>query len=225
MPESALSQKPNTTHPISRDVAAMLLRADASALIQKAKDKKPLNRQERAYLLSLASGSEASNATGARNYEELAAMLGVSTRALRDWRKMVGAPRAGTDGKGHDVGAWRAFIKAHGLKDTSESNDTGESDEDLPGMDELKQRKLFADVQAREFELAIKRREYVSMALVREQWTGYAARAIAILRKKLEDELPPLLAGMDAQPLRVEMSRVVDEFVAEVRDVGGVQDD
>lgn len=207
------------THPISPDTAAMLLRADAAALIQKAKDRKPLNRQERAYLLSLASGGEASNATNARNYEELAAMLGVSTRALRDWRKMPGAPRAGTDGKGHDVALWRSFVRAHGLKDTSAENG-GEPDADgIPGLDILKQRKLFAEVQAREFELAIRHKEFVSMELVREHWTANAGRAIAILRKKLEDELPPLLAGMDAQPIRVEMAKVVDGFVAEMRDV------
>ena len=38
--------------------------------------------------------------------------------------------------------------------------------------------------------------------------------AIKLLRDKLENELPPILSGLDAVRIRREMERVVDEYCA-----------
>jgi phage terminase Nu1 subunit (DNA packaging protein) len=200
---------------ISPETAKVLLKADAAALIKQAKDGKPLNARQRAYLLSL-TGGDASNVTHARNYEELADLLGVSSRALQEWRRMDGAPKAVNDGKGHDVTAWRAFVKARGLKGSEADSDDAEEGDELPGDAILKRRKLWADVQAKEFELAIKRREFVSMELVKEQWAACVAQAVAILRKKLEDELPPILVGMEALEIRKENGEVIDAFIEQM---------
>lgn len=39
-------------------------------------------------------------------------------------------------------------------------------------------------------------------------------QAITLLRKRLENELPPVLSGLDAVGIRKELSRAIDEFSA-----------
>jgi hypothetical protein len=39
-------------------------------------------------------------------------------------------------------------------------------------------------------------------------------QAVSLLRKRLENELPPILSGLDATAIRKELSAAVDEFAA-----------
>src|SRR5207253_2748270 len=112
---------------LTPETAERVLKLDAARILEKVRKKEALTRAERAYVLSIRGGGKESGQTTAANYEELADLLGVTARGLRDWRKLDGAPRAEADG-GHDVGAWRAFVKARGLKDNT-ADDCGEGEE------------------------------------------------------------------------------------------------
>lgn len=203
---------------IPAEIAEKLLKADAGNLIKKVKEGKPLNRSERAHLLSMAAGEEPateeapSTAKGvAKSLVELAEILGVTRKTIHEWKRQKGAPKAAANGD-HDVVAWRNFCRQNGLGPESARHEPapGEAPED---MERLKIRKLLVEIAEREHRLATRRGEYVETALVAERWGFYVAQALQLLRTKLENELPPILAAEDdAAAIRVEMSRVVDEF-------------
>jgi hypothetical protein len=48
---------------------------------------------------------------------------------------------------------------------------------------------------------------------VREEWIGLVAQATAILRAKFENELPPVLSGLDATGIQRECRRAIDEVL------------
>ena len=77
----------------------------------------------------------------------------------------------------------------------------------------LKARKLLAEVEERELRLAIQRGEYVAVEEVRQTWTELVAQATSMLRKKFEQELPPILSGLDATGIQEEARRAIDEVL------------
>ena len=91
-----------------------------------------------------------------------------------------------------------------------------------PGDEEgLKIRKLLAEVNEREFRLAVRKGEYIRKDLVREAWLSRSGRVVNLLRSKLEKELPPLLAGKDAVAIQEALAHAVDEVVADLHDGKG----
>jgi hypothetical protein len=198
---------PDQTSDISAKAADAALKKDLARILQKVREGKQLTRGERAVLLSARSGG-ANTATEAGNFTELGEILGVTRRTIHNWRSQPDAPEPAANGK-HNVLAWREWIKAKGLKGAED-----EDPEQAMGMDALKERDMLAKVQTREFDLAVKRKEYVPIEAVKERWTYHIERAVMTLRKKLEDEAPPVIEGMDAQQIRKEMGRIVDEFIS-----------
>lgn len=190
---------------IPADVAKRLLNRDFSNLIKRVQNGGKLTRAERAMLQAMAAGSQESGAAVASNYNELADILGVSRQAIHAWRKFEDAPKANPNGT-HEVAAWREFINRRGLKSTTP----------LPSDEEasLRARKLLAEVMEREFRLAVRQGEYVPLEDVRTRWAYHVGQAVALLRKRLENELPPVLSGLDAVGIRKELSQAVDEFAA-----------
>jgi len=186
------------------EVARKLLTRDFSNLIKRVQNGGKLTRAERNMLQSMAAGAPASGITVATNYSELADALGVSRQAIHSWRKMDGAPQANANGT-HDVAAWREFIKAKDLK-------SGEPSTDLESS--LKARKLLAEVMEREFRLKVKQGEFVPVEEVKTRWAYHVGQAVALLRKRFENELPPILSGLDAAGIRREISLAIDEFAA-----------
>jgi hypothetical protein len=88
---------------------------------------------------------------------------------------------------------------------------------DAPAADEetaLRARKLLAEVEERELRLAVKKREYVSIEEVRQTWTRLVGRAKELLRNKFENELPPILSGLDATAIQQESRRAIDEVLS-----------
>jgi hypothetical protein len=75
----------------------------------------------------------------------------------------------------------------------------------------LKARKLLAEVEERELKVAVKKGEYILLEDVRKGWHTLVGKAIALLRAKFENELPPILSGLDAQGIREENSKAIDE--------------
>ena len=137
--------------------------------------------------------------------DELAAILGVSRQSLNNWKKRKDAPKPAANGL-HDVAAWREFMRRNDLKG-------GEIEQPGDIESSLKARKLLAEVEERELRLGIKRGDFVAVEEVRQAWTEFVAQATSMLRKKFEQELPPILSGLDATGIQEEARRAIDEVL------------
>jgi hypothetical protein len=187
---------------ISADLAGKILDADFQNIVRKVAAGKPLTVAERARVESRAAGST-DNTAYAKNLVELAAILGVTRRTLNNWQKIEGAPKALSNGM-WPVADWREFIRLRGLK-------AGKVP--IHNEEALKARKLLAEVEERELRIQIKKGEYVRLDQVRAEWIGLAAQATAILRSKFENELPPILSGLDATGIQAECRKAIDEVL------------
>lgn len=195
---------------IPPDLARKLLTRDFTNLISRVQAGGKLTRAERAMLQAMAAGSSASDVTSVANYNDLADVLGVTRQAIHSWRKLEGVPEPAPNGT-HDVAAWREFVKQHGLKGGEEITDAESS---------LKARKLLAEVMERELRLKVRQGEYVPLEDVKTRWAYHVGQAVALLRKRLENELPPILSGLDATAIRKELSAAVDEFASLMHEGG-----
>ena len=189
---------------VSPDIAKKLLSRDFANLVGRVQKGGKLTRAERAMLQTLATGSGAAPAT-AGSYVELAAILGVTRQSINNWKKRKDAPKPAANGL-HDVAEWREFMRRHDLKG-SETTEPGDIESSL------KARKLLAEVEERELRLGIKRGDYVAVEEVRQAWTELVAQATSMLRKKFEQELPPILSGLDATGIQEEARRAIDEVL------------
>ena len=184
------------------EVAGKILDADLQNLVKKVAAGKPMTVAERSRIESLAAGSNESLAY-AKTLVELSAVLGVTRRTLTTWQKMEGSPKPLSNGL-WPVADWREFVRIRGLK-------AGK----VPlGNDEaLKARKLLAEVEERELRIAVKKGEYVPLYQVRTEWIGLVAQATSILRAKFENELPPILSGLDSTGIQRECRKAIDEVL------------
>ena len=192
--------------PVSPDIAKKLLSRDFANLVGRVQKGGKLTRAERTMLQSMATGTGAAPPT-ATNLADLAAILGVSRQLLNAWKKRKDAPKAAANGM-HDVAAWREFMRRNDLKGgepaTQDAADVETS---------LKARKLLAEVEERELRLGIKRGDFVAIDEVRQAWTELIAQAASMLRKKFEQELPPILSGLDATGIQEEARAAIDEVL------------
>lgn len=188
--------------PLTSDVAGKILDADFQNIVKKVAAGKPLTVAERTRIESRAAGSSETLAY-ANTLVELAAALGVSRRTLSNWQKMEGAPKALSNGL-WPVADWREFVRIRGLNAGRVPVGNEEA---------LKARKLLAEVEERELRIAVKKGEYVALTKVREEWIGLVAQATGILRAKFENELPPVLSGLDATCIQRECRRAIDEVL------------
>ena len=184
------------------EVAGKILDADFQNIVKKVAAGKPLTVAERTRIESRAAGS-AETLAYANTLVELAAALGVSRRTLTSWQKMEGAPKALSNGL-WPVADWREFVRMRGLNAGRVPVGNEEA---------LKARKLLAEVEERELRIAVKKGEYVPLTKVREEWIGLVAQATSILRAKFENELPPVLSGLDATGIQRECRRAIDEVL------------
>jgi phage terminase Nu1 subunit (DNA packaging protein) len=188
------------------DLARKLLNKDLANLVQRVQKGGKLTRAERAMLQNVASstvGGEKLGPAFARNYVDLAEVLGVTRQSLTTWRKRKDAPTPAANGL-HDVAAWRDFMQRHDLKGAA------------PAADEetaLRARKLLAEVEDRELKVAVKKALYVSIEEVSLEWARVAGRVTSLLRNKFENELPPILSGLDATGIQEENRRAIDEVL------------
>ena len=187
---------------LSPDIAGKILDADFQNIVKKVAAGKPLTVAERARIESRAAGSSETLAY-ANTLVELAAALGVSRRTLTNWQKMEGAPKALSNGL-WPVADWREFVRIRGLSAGRVTVGNEEA---------LKARKLLAEVEERELRIAVKKGEYVALTKVREEWIGLVAQATSILRAKFENELPPVLSGLDATGIQRECRKAIDEVL------------
>ena len=189
------------------DVAKKLLTRDFANLVGRVQKGGKLTRAERAMLQTMATGTGA-EPSAAASYVELAAILGITRQSINTWKKRKDAPKAAANGS-HDVAAWREFMRRNDLKGGEPLNKDAADIESS-----LKARKLIAEVEERELRLGIRRGDYVAVEEVRQIWTEFVAQATSMLRKKFEQELPPILSGLDATGIQEEARRAIDEVLS-----------
>lgn len=199
--------------PSQADTVLEVNRANAiKQAVAKVKAQKPLTRQEVDLLQSIAYSPESGgdpSITVAATVVELAEALGCSRRSITNWRKRPGAPQPNPNGS-HDVIAWRRFLHENHLDGSQPGDEEG-----------LKIRKLLAEVNEREFRLAIRKGEYIRKDAVREAWLTRSGRVVNLLRSKLEKEMPPVIAGKDAPDIQELLGRAIDEVLADLHDGKG----
>jgi len=191
---------------VAPDIAKKLLTRDFANLVGRVQKGGKLTRIERAMLQSMATGSGPAPTTAA-SYVELAAALGVARQSLYGWKKRKDAPKPAANGL-HDVMAWNEFMRRNDLKGGEAMQQPGDIESSL------KARKLLAEVEERELRLGIRRGDYVAVEEVRQIWTEFVAQATSMLRKKFEQELPPILSGLDATGIQEEARRAIDEVLS-----------
>ena len=187
---------------LAPEVAEKILDADFQNVVRKVAAGKPLTVAERSRIEARAAGSQETLAY-AKTLVELAAVLGVTRRTLTAWQKMDGSPKTLSNGM-WPVADWREFVRVRGLK----ASKTPVGNEEA-----LKARKLLAEVEERELRIAVKKGEYVPLNQVRTEWIGLVAQATSILRAKFENELPPILSGLDATGIQRECRQAIDEVL------------
>lgn len=111
----------------------------------------------------------------AKSWSDLAVLLGISRRTLLRKRKEPSAPEGYKD-----VEAWVNFINSD------------ESDNSVRKLNEARLRILNAQAAEREFRLKVLEEKYVLLEEVRQTWTTSVHQAIALIRSKFENELPPI---------------------------------
>ncbi len=193
---------------ITPEMAARVLDANWKNLVKRVAAGKTLTAAELALIKSKAAGSQ-ETVVYAKDVTELARILGVTRQTVHSWIKRKGAPAALADGT-FDVVAWRQFAEEKGLKGAQP-----------PDPEALKARKLLAEIEDRELKVALKRGDYVLLSEVRREWLTQVGKAIALMRAKFENELPPILAGKDAQGVREECARAIDEVCNTLHTGGG----
>ncbi len=188
------------TQEIDPAVFEKVLDLEFGNILKKVKAGKTLTVAERARVQARAAGCTDSTAY-AKTVVELANLLGVTRRTISSWQKMEGVPKPLANGS-FPVAEWREFVRVRGLKTNMPVTTNEEA---------LKARKLLAEVEERELKVAIKKGEFVLLEEVRRSWLTQVGKAIALLRAKFESELPPILSGKDAQGIREECARAIDE--------------
>ena len=155
------------------DLARKLLNKDLANLVHRVHKGGKLTRAERTMLQNLAtSTTSGSGPAFARNFVELAELLGTTRQSITAWKKRKDAPKPAPNGL-HDVNAWREFMKRHDLKGAETGTDFDTA---------LRARKLLAEVEERELKVALRKSLYVSVENVRQEWTRVAGRVTSVKR-------------------------------------------
>lgn len=135
----------------------------------------------------------------------LARSLGFTTRSLRDWRKLPGAPTE------PDLAAWQAFIDANDLG--TAGNRVG------AGREELLKEKLRKEIELAGIKIDKERRRSIPRSEVDALLLHIATRQKTLLYQRLETELPPKLDGLSAAETRPILRKVADDICDEMRDL------
>ncbi len=199
---------------LTSEQAEAVLKRDHVNIVRKAKEGKTLSTQERSILQQIANGDDdgepVDTRAQAKTLVELARILGCSRPTLNLWRKMDGAPEPNSDSS-HEVDAWRAFMEDKDLRGYKGKRGPGAEAGVIDN--DLKARKLLAEIETKEAKLAIIRGESIPVEEVREFYGKRIAECISILRNRFENELPPILVGLEALDIKEKCGAVIDDVV------------
>lgn len=186
---------------MENNIAQKILDKELENIVKKVASGKTLTASER-LLINQSYNKDKENAKTpkyAKNTSELANILGVARQTVNRWKKLKDAPLAYGNGM-HSVSKWQSFIKVNCLKDTDNYEE-----------EELKSRKLLAEVKQAEIKLKVMEGTYVSLERIRTIWLQHIGQVRQILESRFLNELPPLLTTLDAIQIREKLQDVLDE--------------
>lgn len=135
---------------MEENIGQKILSKDLENIVKKVASGKTLTSTERA-IVEKAYGQKEESVKYAETTTELADILGVARQTMNKWRKIKGSPKPCSDGR-HNVAKWRDFVRKHDLKEP-----------DSPEDEELKTRKLLAEVKQAEIKLKVMEGTYVAI--------------------------------------------------------------
>jgi hypothetical protein len=163
----------------------------------------------------------------ARNWDKLGEALGVTRRAIQEWRKdqryAEHCPKPRSDGR-HDINAWKVFMLRFGLKRADEVVDRDEIPEERRAIHQWKEhrekllctqleRSILRDdrilLVATEIEIALGQL-LVGISVALDHFPPSAARFIVGLRD-IHDVQAKLQSEIDAVKKRINAARYLDE--------------
>lgn len=204
-------KKPASAAPLlTADQAQAVLKRNVANLVKKSAAGKALSPRE-LKLISEFAGQPASGALA--DWVSSDAKLGEIFKHHRAsfprWRKeFPDAPRPRDNGD-HNVAQWKKFFEAH----PEIRSDAG------PASKAMVQEEILREQCRRiKFNNDVAEKKFILLDRATSDVTGLAESLKATLRTKLEDELPPLLAGLPAPAIRVQMKKVNDELCRMMED-------
>jgi hypothetical protein len=132
-------------------------------------------------------------------------------RIVRAYKEHPDLPTPRANGA-HCVSAWRDFMEAHGIKSGS-LGDVHTSGEDLTRREQIEVQKL----RRLRIENDIREGAYVK----KEEHLGFFREYSEHIKARcrvIEDELPPILAGLNPGAIRVQLKQWNDRLCAEMQD-------
>lgn len=181
---------------VNENIGQKILSKYLENIVKKVASGKTLTSAERS-LVEKAYGTSG-DVKFARTIVALSEILGVSRKTIVRLRKLKGSPKPCSDGR-HNLAKWRDFVRKHDLKEP-----------DSPEDEELKTRKLLAEVKQAGIKLKVMEGTY-AIEKVREVWTAHIGQARQILESRFLNELPPILTTLDAVQIREKLQEVLDE--------------
>ena len=134
---------------VNENIGQKILSKGLENIVKKVASGKTLTSAERS-LVEKAYGTSG-DVKFAKTIVELSEILGVSRKTIVRLRKLKGSPKPCSDGR-RNVAKWRDFVRKHGLKEP-----------DSPEDEELKIRKLLAEVKQAEIKLRAMKGIYVAI--------------------------------------------------------------
>lgn len=164
-----MNQTPNDPTPppanppiISREDAEKVRKKNLANIIQKANAGLSLKPSEMKLIEQAATAGDSPAMRKAKNFTDLAAALGVTTKTIYAWKKKYpGQEPQPSSNRTHDVLEWIAFMRARGL-----NPDTSETEEESGERQGLENQKLRWQIERMQFKMAVERGEYVLRSAV-----------------------------------------------------------
>jgi hypothetical protein len=188
------------------DQAQAVLRRNVANLVKKSSNGKALTPRELRVIAEFA-GEKATvishDVEWVSSDAKLGEVLGHHRASFPRWRREFSdAPRPRDNGE-HNVGQWRKFFQGH----PEIKSDAGPVEKAALEIEKLRQQ-----CRRIKFDNDVADKKFLPLDRAVADVADLAESLKASLRTKLEDDLPPLLAGLPAPAIRVQMKKVNDEL-------------
>ncbi len=184
--------------------ATAILKKNVANIVKKSASGKTLTPRELALIGEFSEGSKVSSSEWVKSYAELAKFFGCHHHSFPRWKKdFPDAPRPRHNGD-HSVSAWRKFFAAHPEIKLRAEAGTTKHDLEIERLRQQCRRIAFANDVAEKKVIPLADAQHVLITL--------AEHLKGLLRTSLEDDLPPLLAGLSAPAIRVHMKELNDRI-------------
>lgn len=189
---------------IPKSVATQAMKANIANILRKVKSGKTLSSAE---LRILAASGEDPKPSDLVTTTRLAQMFGINRKTIAQWRKEGLDVPEKVDGQ-EPLQAWREWFACH--PESGHGNAKPRADRET-----LLCEKLEVEIAIKRIELEVESGKVVEKAKVRESMAALGS-VIKTMLKKIANDLPPRIEGMQAAQIKVELeseiNRLIDRF-------------